>query len=85
MDAWKLLLARGGVPNEVIIKRDGTRIPGADALKKDMQWDTIYFREDGWTIAAEIYLSHYVRATCTDPEKPWTGKIDRGWKVPKPF
>lgn len=84
-DMWKLLLARGGMPNDVLISRTGDKMPAAEALKKDHQWDIIYFRSDGYTIAADYYLAPYIIQMATDPEKPWVGKIYRGELQPKPL
>lgn len=83
-DMWKLLLARGGLPTDVITGRDGARLEAAAAVKKDHQWDVIYFREDGYTVAADFYLAPYVMTTCADG-KQWVGKIYRGEPKPKPI
>ena len=80
-EMWKLMLAKGGLPNEVIINRDGTKLPAEIAVKKDFQWDVIYFREDGYTCAADYYLAPYVR----DAEHKWIGKIYRGCQNREPL
>lgn len=81
-DMVKLLIARGGFPNEVLVNADGTTLPGAAAVKADHQWDIIYFRSDGWSVAADFYLAHRVRELCSVTEKPWVGSLTRGAAKP---
>ena len=82
-DMWKILLQRGGLPNEVLIDRAGTKLTADQAVKKDYQWEVIYFREDGYTIAADFYLVPYIKAAF--PDAKWVGRIYRGWQKPKPL
>ncbi len=83
-DVWKYFLLRS-VPTEVLVSRTGDKIDGAAAKLKDMQWDAIYFRDDGYSLAADFYLSPYIVSACTDPVKPWIGKILRGQQKPVAF
>ncbi len=84
-EMFKLFLQRGAIPNEVLTDRDGTTTDAQTATRKEHQWDTIYFRSDGYTIAADFYLAPYVKPTHTDPEKPWIGIINRGENRPRPI
>jgi hypothetical protein len=84
-DAAKMMAARGGLPIDVMVNRAGDKLPAAEAVKKDIQWDVIYFRSDGYTLAADFYLGPYVMTTCTDPNHPWIGKLLRGQKAPVAF
>jgi hypothetical protein len=81
-DVWKLTLARGGLPVDVLVNRDGDKVPAAEAVKKDMQWDVIYFRADGYSLAADFYVGPYIKTEFTDPDHPWIGKMIRGQKAP---
>lgn len=74
-----MLARNGGLPNEVQIDRMGNKLSADEATKKDFQWDIIYFREDGYTCAADYYTAPYVR----DAEHIWVGKMYRGWPKPK--
>jgi hypothetical protein len=84
-EMFKLFLQRGAVPNEVLVDREGTTLDAQTAARKEHQWDIIYFRSDGYTVAADFYLAPYVIPTKTDPEKPWVGKIYRGERQPRPM
>jgi len=84
-DMVKLLIARGGIPTAVLVSPDGTTLPGPVAVKADHQWDIIYFRSDGSSVAADFYLAHRVRELCSDPDKPWVGTLTRGAPKPVPI
>jgi hypothetical protein len=84
-DAWKFFISRGCVPTEVLVNRTGEKMDGVTAIKKDVQWDVLYFRDDGYVLAADFYSAHYVLDLCTDPEKHWVGKMLRGQQKPEPF
>ncbi len=91
--AWKLVQQRG--PTVVLLDRAGTVMPWAEAKKRghemrcgigdrydegSVEWDWLYIRDDGYSVASSIYLAHYIEKL--HPGR-WIGVMRRGDKSPK--
>ena len=77
-DIWKRVQKEG--PSHILLDKSGTVEMTVLATKKnpDLQWDVIYFREDGFTLGCEFYLSQYAEHL-----HPWIGVMMRGANGPR--
>jgi hypothetical protein len=91
--AWKLVLQRG--PTAALVDRNGTTMPYAEAKKRGVEmrcgygdipgsvdWDFLFIRHDGFSLAASIYLAPYAEDLF---KTQWIGVMRRGEKTPRPF
>ena len=90
--AWKLVQQRG--PTSAMVDRTNT-MPYGEAKKRGIElrcgygdiagsvdWDMLFIREDGYSLAASIYLAPYAENLF---KTQWIGVMKRGEKVPRPF
>lgn len=72
-DVWKAVVARG--PSSVLMNRSGAQTTAEATLRAGQNWDIIYFRQDGWSLACSFYLSQYAENL---HRAEWIGYIRRG-------
>src|SRR5213082_2981308 len=81
-EVWKKIEAAGG-PHAIMLTRNTFEaLPIALQKNPDLTWDFIYIRNDGWSLGADFYLSHYAEALFAGQ---WIAVVRRGDKKPRPL